>query len=70
MRILNSMIIPSKMGISSDPIFEGSIPAGFPSPAEDYLEPKIDLEAYVTDHPNATFCVKVTRDCMFGIGIC
>lgn len=70
MRVLTSSIFSLKIGSQAISMFEGSIPAGFPSPAGDYLEPRIDLEAYVSDHPNATFCVKATGDSMIGVGIC
>jgi len=43
--------------------------AGFPSPAEDYLEGKIDLNAYLAEHPAATFLVRVEGDSMTGAGI-
>lgn len=62
-------ILTIKTGFLPIPILEGSVPAGFPSPAGDYLEPTINLEDFVTDHPNATYCVKVTGDSMNGIGI-
>ncbi|HWW50505.1 MAG TPA: translesion error-prone DNA polymerase V autoproteolytic subunit [Verrucomicrobiae bacterium] len=39
--------------------------AGFPSPADDYAEEKIDL----VQHPAATFPVRVDGDSMTGAGI-
>ena len=45
------------------------VPAGFPSPAQDYYEGPIDLtEALVTDRA-ATFIVRVCGDSMEGAGI-
>lgn len=41
-----------------------SIPAGFPSPAADYLEDKIDLNELLISNPSATFFVKVEGDSM------
>ena len=32
-----------------------SVTAGFPSPADDYLEDKLDLNEYLIKHPAATF---------------
>jgi DNA polymerase V len=40
------------------PIFLDSVSAGFPSPATDYMENKLDLNEYLIKHPAATFVVK------------
>ena len=40
--------------------------AGFPSPAEDFLEPTLDLNKYLITNPPATFCVRVNGDSMNG----
>jgi DNA polymerase V len=45
------------------------VSAGFPSPAEDYMESKLDLNKYLIKHPAATFFVKVTGDSMLDAGI-
>ena len=51
------------------PIFLGRLPAGFPSPAEDYLEGKLDITKHLVKHPAATFYVRVSGDSMIGAGI-
>ena len=51
------------------PLFLASVPAGFPSPADDYIERKLDLNTYLVRHPAATFFVRVTGDSMVGAGI-
>lgn len=51
------------------PIFLGRLPAGFPSPADDYLEGTLDLNHHLIKHPAATFFVRVTGDSMIGVGI-
>ena len=51
------------------PVFLGRLPAGFPSPADDYLEGKLDLNRHLIKHPAATFFVRVTGDSMIGAGI-
>ncbi|MBM4190151.1 MAG: translesion error-prone DNA polymerase V autoproteolytic subunit [Betaproteobacteria bacterium] len=51
------------------PLFEGSVPAGFPSPAEDYAEGTLDLNAYLVEHEAATFYVRVTGESMRDAGI-
>jgi DNA polymerase V len=51
------------------PVFLARVPGGFPSPADDYLEGKLDLNQYLVKHPAATFFVCVTGDSMTGAGI-
>ena len=43
--------------------------AGFPSPAEQYLEPPLDLNELLVKRPAATFFVRVEGDSMIGAGI-
>ncbi len=61
-----------KPQISSGPnpsLFESRVSAGFPSPAADYEETKLDLNKFLVRNPAATFFVKVTGDSMIGAGI-
>ncbi len=51
------------------PIFLGRLPAGFPSPADDYIEGKLDINKHLVKHPAATFYVRVSGDSMLGAGI-
>jgi DNA polymerase V len=51
------------------PFFEAKVPAGFPSPAADYEENKLDLNKHLIRNPAATFFVRVTGDSMEGAGI-
>jgi DNA polymerase V len=51
------------------PLYADAIHAGFESPAADYEEEKIDLNAYVSKYPAATFFARVTGECMVGSGI-
>jgi len=50
-------------------LFIISVPAGFPSPAEDFVEGPLDLNRYLIHHPAATFFVRVIGDSMIGVGI-
>lgn len=50
-------------------LFEAVVPAGFPSPAADYEEDKLDLNRHLIKHPAATFFVRVAGDSMIGAGI-
>lgn len=51
------------------PLFEQGVQAGFPSPAEDFVESSLDLNTYLIDHPSATFFVRVKGQSMTGAGI-
>ena len=51
------------------PLFIANVPAGFPSPAADYEESKLDLNKYLIKNPAATYFVRVTGDSMIGAGI-
>ncbi len=42
------------------PLFASRVQAGFPSPADDYLESHLDLNEFLIPHPAATFILKVT----------
>ncbi len=46
------------------PFFNTTIPAGFPSPASDYIEERIDLNKLLIKSPSATFFVRVEGDSM------
>ena len=51
------------------PLFSDFVSAGFPSPATDYLENKLDLNEYLVKHPAATFIVKASGSSMKEAGI-
>ena len=51
------------------PFFVDSVSAGFPSPATDYLENKLDLNEYLVKHPAATYIVKANGSSMVDAGI-
>lgn len=53
----------------SVPVFVARIAAGFPSPADDYLDHPLDFNELLIAHPAATFAVRVTGDSMQGAGI-
>jgi len=46
------------------PYFSIKVQAGFPSPAMDYMEDRIDLNKILVQHPLATFVVECTGDSM------
>lgn len=47
----------------------GSVSAGFPSPAADYADEQLDLNAYCIINRAATFIVRVSGDSMRDAGI-
>ena len=51
------------------PFVLSSVSAGFPSPADDYIESEIDLNKELIRHPAATFCVRAAGDSMIDAGI-
>jgi DNA polymerase V len=51
------------------PFFTPAVSAGFPSPAQDYIEEPLDLKALLIKHPAATFFVRAAGDSMIGAGI-
>ncbi len=57
---INSVILP---------FFSASVPAGFPSPADDYIEAGLDLNEYLVKHPSATFLARASGDSMTKAGI-
>ncbi len=57
---------PSQLAV---PLLGRLVPAGFPSPADDYLEGEIDLARYLIERPAATFMMRVSGVSMVGAGI-
>jgi DNA polymerase V len=51
------------------PLFLSGVSAGFPSPADDYLDRNLDLNEHLVKNPAATFFVRVAGDSMTGAGI-
>ena len=49
--------------------FYNAVLAGFPSPADDYMEEKLDLNRFLIKNPSSTFYVKVEGASMIGAGI-
>lgn len=50
------------------PLILSRVPAGFPSPAEDFIDGSLDLNDYII-HPAATYFVKAEGESMIGAGI-
>ena len=57
------------INLNSVPLYGDTVPAGFPSPADDYLDMDLNLHDYLVQHPAATFCVRAVGDSMVDAGI-
>lgn len=66
----NAMIVgllqPSSMHL---PLYNASVPAGFPSPALDHMEQRLSLDTLLDLHASHTYMVSVSGDSMTGAGI-
>ena len=51
------------------PVIGARVPAGFPSPAQDYIEGTLDLNEYLIPHPASTFFLRVDGLSMVQAGI-
>lgn len=51
------------------PMFSSKVAAGFPSPADDYVEKDLDLNELLVHKSEATFFVKAQGESMLGAGI-
>tara|TARA_B100000965_G_scaffold135205_1_gene112552 strand:+ start:2480 stop:2881 length:402 start_codon:yes stop_codon:yes gene_type:complete len=51
------------------PLFNDPVSAGFPSPADDYIEENIDLNEHLLKNPFSTFFLRVKGDSMINSGI-
>lgn len=51
------------------PLYSHKVVAGFPSPADDYIEDRLDLNEKLAPHPNSTFLLRVQGDSMINAGI-
>jgi len=51
------------------PLYLAGVQAGFPSPADDFIDKRLDLNEHLIQHPAATFFVRAAGDSMLGAGI-
>jgi DNA polymerase V len=76
MALKKTRAIPISAALVSDetsrerlPLYLSSVPAGFPSPAEDYLDRKLDLHEHLVKNHTATFFLRASGDSMVKAGI-
>ena len=60
-QILVPAMNPTHLSI---PVYECGVQAGFPSPAESYVDKSLDLNEFLVSNPASTFFVYVTGDSM------
>ncbi|MBI59598.1 peptidase S24 [bacterium] len=51
------------------PYFTTKIQAGFPSPADDFMDNRLNINDFIIKNPISTYYVKVSGDSMIGAGI-
>lgn len=51
------------------PLFSHKVAAGFPSPADDYIEGRLSLDEHLISNKDATFFVRAKGNSMTGAGI-
>ena len=51
------------------PLFSTKVAAGFPSPADDYVEKRLDISEFMIDHKEATFFVTIQGQSMIDMGL-
>jgi len=66
-RTIVKLIKPKKT--QTFPLYESRVAAGFPSPADDYLDRPLDLHEHLVKNPAATFFVRVEGESMKNAGI-
>lgn len=62
-------LLQNKEKGSKCPLYSSKVQAGFPSPADDYVEAHLDLNSHLIKHPASTFFVIASGDSMTGAGI-
>lgn len=58
--------LPEREGL---PLYLSPVEAGFPSPADDYMEGKLDLHRHLVRNEAATFFLRAHGESMLGAGI-
>lgn len=71
---MSDNIVFSEVPVGNEPEFDvhmasEAIHAGFPSPAQDYMNKSIDLNRELVSHPAATFYGRVVGDSMIDAGV-
>jgi DNA polymerase V len=69
-RFKNDILLPSPNSRPIHlPLFSHKVAAGFPSPADDYVQGRLSLDEHLIRHKEATFFVRAKGNSMIGAGI-
>ncbi|EIC27857.1 LexA family protein [Methylomicrobium album] len=68
-KFLTGLCRPFRLRQLRLPLFSGKVAAGFPSPADDYVEKTLDLNELLVKKPAATFFARAQGESMLGAGI-
>ena len=69
-RYPGQVLVPARLApVLSVPLHAAGVRAGFPSPADDYVEVTLDLNHYLIDDAPATFLVRARGESMIGARI-
>lgn len=60
------ILSPARLRI---PLFVSKVPAGFPSPAEEHVEARLDPTEYLVEQADATFFVTIQGQSMIDVGL-
>lgn len=68
--LLKTILLPNagRQAIST-PLFSHKVAAGFPSPADDYIQGRLSLDEHLIQHKDSTFFVRAKGNSMMGAGI-
>ena len=58
-----------KNALNNISFYSSKVEAGFPSPADNYIEQELDIREYLIKNPEATFLVRATGESMIDVGI-
>ncbi len=64
-----SPVNPAQAPVVLTPLYSHSVAAGFPSPADDYLAQRLDLNQHLIQHPAATYFLRADGESMRDVGI-
>lgn len=61
--------LPEELSQLTLPLYNCPVSTGFPSPADNFIDLKLDLNHYLIKNPTTTFFVRVSGDSMIKAGI-
>ena len=64
-----SPVNPAQAPVVLTPLYSHSVAAGFPSPADDHLAQRLDLNQHLIQHPAATYFLRADGESMRDVGI-